>query len=89
MYIQKYYLFIQAQGSGMSSAEIDSLMELYNDIRHELLEEEAIWALEEEEVVDETDFNQETSVPCPNCAKPIYDYKELDAVSLVKSSKVG
>ena len=66
----------------MSTKEIDTLMALYDDIRNELLEEEAIWAFQDEDIVEEIEINQEPSVPCPHCSKPISNYKEFDIVSL-------
>ena len=41
----------------MSTKEIDTLMALYDDIRNELLEEEAIWAFQDEDIVEEIEIN--------------------------------
>ena len=61
----------------MSAQEVDSLMELFDEIRNELLEEEALWALEEEPI-EEPQNSQ--PVPCPSCAKPLDSHQEAGTV---------
>jgi len=58
----------------LSAREVDSLMELYDEIRKELLEEEALWALEEEPIEEPLENTQ--PVPCPSCAKPLESHDE-------------
>ena len=54
-------------------------MELYDEIRNELLEEEALWALEEEPIEEPLENSQ--PVPCPNCAKSLESHDEAGTVS--------
>ena len=69
----------QASESGiLSEREVDSLMELYDEIRKELLEEEALWALEEEPIEEPLENTQ--PVPCPNCAKSLESHDEAGTV---------
>ena len=53
-------------------------MELYDEIRKELLEEEALWALEEEPIEEPLENTQ--PVPCPSCAKPLESRDEAGTV---------
>ena len=54
-------------------------MELYDEIKKELLEEEALWALEEEPIEEPLESTQ--PVPCPSCAQPLESHEESGMVS--------